>query len=161
APGFAGPASPVGGAPPRNAHAALGLSGPGGEAGTAPQAGRRDLRAQPSVWRRRADPRRQPADAGPLAGAGASRDQAERSLHRRGNTNGVVRGERVAVKQRMMSRFFEALRAAFVTPTFKQLEAYGRFAHNLAAACVVAGMSILFTENEYGVRHIVALFLAG
>ena len=61
----------------------------------------------------------------------------------------------------MVMRFMEALRAAFVTPTFKQLEAYARFAHNLAAACVVAGMSILFTDNEYGVRHIVALFLAG
>jgi hypothetical protein len=66
------------------------------------------------------------------------------------------------VKQQwLVRRFLEALRAALVAPTFKQLEAYGRFAHNLAAACVVAGMSILFTENDYGLRHIVALFIAG
>ena len=65
------------------------------------------------------------------------------------------------MKQWVVRRFLEALRAAFVTPTLKQLEAYGRFAHNLAAACVVADMSILFTENDYGLRHIVALFVAG
>ena len=58
-------------------------------------------------------------------------------------------------------RLLAALYGAFVTPTAKQLEAYGRFAHNLAAACVIAAMSIIFTESQFGLRHVFALFAAG
>jgi len=41
------------------------------------------------------------------------------------------------------------------------MEAYGRFLHNLAAACVIAAMSIIFTESRYGLPHVFALFAAG
>jgi hypothetical protein len=54
-----------------------------------------------------------------------------------------------------------ALRRAFLTPTTKQQEAYGRLLHNLAAACLIADTSILFTENPFGVRHIIALLVIG
>ena len=39
------------------------------------------------------------------------------------------------------------LRAAFITPTVKQREAYGRFAHTLAAACAIGAVTIMFTED--------------
>jgi len=39
------------------------------------------------------------------------------------------------------------LRAAFVAPTLKQREAYGRFAHTLAAASVIGAVTIMFTED--------------
>jgi hypothetical protein len=57
--------------------------------------------------------------------------------------------------------FLAALRRAFVDPTTKQQEAYGRFAHNLAAACLIAAASIIFTENPYGAVHLVALIVIG
>ena len=57
--------------------------------------------------------------------------------------------------------FWAALRVAFVTPTVRQQEAYGSFAHNLAAACVIAVTSILSTENRYGLPHVAALLFAG
>ena len=58
-------------------------------------------------------------------------------------------------------RLLAALYGAFVTPTTRQLEAYGRFAHNMAAACVIAGMSIIFTDSRYGLMHVFALFATG
>lgn len=58
-------------------------------------------------------------------------------------------------------RLLAALYGAFVTPTVKQLEAYGRFAHNMAAACVIAAMSIIFTDTRYGLVHVFALFATG
>jgi hypothetical protein len=58
-------------------------------------------------------------------------------------------------------RLLAALYGASVTPTAKQLEEYGRFAQNLAAACVIAAMSIIFTESRYGLPHVFALFAAG
>ena len=58
-------------------------------------------------------------------------------------------------------RLLAALYGAFVTPTAKQLEACGRFAHNMAAACVIAGMSIIFTDIRYGLMHVLALFATG
>ena len=58
-------------------------------------------------------------------------------------------------------RLLAALYGAFVTPTTRQLEAYGRFAHNMAAACVIAAMSIIFTDTRYGLMHVFALFAAG
>jgi hypothetical protein len=61
----------------------------------------------------------------------------------------------------VINHFIAALREAFVTPTSKQREAYGRFLHNLAAACLIASISIIFTENPYGARHVVALFASG
>jgi uncharacterized membrane protein YgdD (TMEM256/DUF423 family) len=61
----------------------------------------------------------------------------------------------------MANRFWGALYAAFVTTSSKQLEAYGRFAHNLAAACVIGAISIIFTENRYGLGHAIALLAAG
>ena len=39
------------------------------------------------------------------------------------------------------------LRAAFVGPTVKQREAYGRFAHTLAAACLIGAVTIIFAED--------------
>ena len=61
----------------------------------------------------------------------------------------------------MIESLLTALHRAFVTPTSRQREAYGRFLHNLAAACVIADTSIIFTENRYGAHYIVALFAAG
>jgi O-antigen ligase len=58
-------------------------------------------------------------------------------------------------------RFLAALYGAFVIPSTRQLEAYGRFVHNLAAACVIAAMSIIFTESRYGLVQVFALFAAG
>ena len=65
------------------------------------------------------------------------------------------------MSHRITSRFLAALRSAFVTPSIRQQEAYGRFAHNLAAACVIAVTSILSTENRYGLPHVAGLLLAG
>jgi hypothetical protein len=39
------------------------------------------------------------------------------------------------------------LQAAFATPTVKQKEAYGRFAHTLAAAAVIGAVTIIFSEG--------------
>ena len=61
----------------------------------------------------------------------------------------------------MTRRLLTALREAFLTPTGRQLEAYGRFLHNLATACLIAGTSILFTQNQYGGLHVAALFASG
>jgi len=57
--------------------------------------------------------------------------------------------------------FLAALRRAFVTPSTKQQEAYGRLLHNLTAACLIADTSILFTDNPYGARHVIALLVIG
>ena len=38
----------------------------------------------------------------------------------------------------------DAIREAFEHPTIKQKEAYGRFAHTLAAAAVIGAASVLF-----------------
>ena len=48
----------------------------------------------------------------------------------------------------MIENFLTALHRAFVTPT--QREAHGRFLHNLAAACVIADTSLMFTDSRYG-----------
>ena len=61
----------------------------------------------------------------------------------------------------MISRFAVAFRNAFVAPSGKQREAYARFLHNLAAACLIGGTSIVFTENRYGIAHVIALLTLG
>jgi hypothetical protein len=61
----------------------------------------------------------------------------------------------------IVSRFVVAVRVAFVAPSGRQKEAYGRFLHNLAAACLIAATSIVFTENRYGVAHMAALLAIG
>jgi hypothetical protein len=42
-----------------------------------------------------------------------------------------------------------AVRDAFERPTLKQKEAYGRFAHTLAAAAVISAASVLFSETRW------------
>ena len=38
------------------------------------------------------------------------------------------------------------IRRAFVAPTVKQKEAYGRFAHTLAAAAIIGDVTIIFGD---------------
>jgi hypothetical protein len=61
----------------------------------------------------------------------------------------------------MIGWLVTALREAFLAPTSRQREAYGRFLHNLAAACLIADTSISFTENRFGAVHIGALLAVG
>ena len=61
----------------------------------------------------------------------------------------------------MIENFLTALHRAFVTPTSKQRGAYGRFLHNLAAACVIADTSLMFPDSRYGAHYVAALFAAG
>ena len=42
-----------------------------------------------------------------------------------------------------------ALRDALQRPTLKQKEAYGRFAHTLAAAAIIGAASLLFSEARW------------
>ena len=65
------------------------------------------------------------------------------------------------MKDSLFVRLVAVLRDAFVAPTSKQREAYGRFLHNLSTACFIAATSIIFTENAYGAAHVVALLLSG
>jgi len=65
------------------------------------------------------------------------------------------------VRREIIDRFTAALRDAFVTPSVRQREAYGRFLHNLSAACVIADTSLVFTDNRYGIPHLAALLAAG
>jgi len=58
-------------------------------------------------------------------------------------------------------RFMAALNRAFLSPTTKQCEAYGRFFHNLSAATVIANTSLIFSDSRYGAQYVVALFIAG
>ena len=60
-----------------------------------------------------------------------------------------------------MKEFIGALHRAFVRPTSRQREAYGRLFHNLAAASLIGCTTILFTENRYGVLHGLALLTVG
>ena len=56
-----------------------------------------------------------------------------------------------------------ALVAAFRRPTHRQKEAYGRFAHTLAAA-VIGAVTVLFSEMRFsvgGTMRLVALILSG
>lgn len=55
------------------------------------------------------------------------------------------------------------LRRAFTAPTAKQKEAYGRFAHVLAAAAVIGAVTIVFGEggmNSQIVWRIVGLAIS-
>ena len=61
----------------------------------------------------------------------------------------------------MVAALTVAVHDAFAAPSGKQKEAYGRFLHNLAAACLIAATSILFTENRYGIAHVAALLAIG
>ena len=57
-----------------------------------------------------------------------------------------------------------ALAAAFRSPTLKQKEAYGRFAHTLAAAAVIGAVTILFSEMRFsfgGATRLAGLILCG
>ena len=40
-----------------------------------------------------------------------------------------------------------AIRDAFERPTLKQKEAYGRFAHTLAAAAIISAASVVFADT--------------
>jgi hypothetical protein len=58
----------------------------------------------------------------------------------------------------------DAIRDAFEHPTLKQKEAYGRFAHTLAAAAVIGAASVLFSETRWTVGdalRVVGLLLSG
>jgi len=50
-----------------------------------------------------------------------------------------------------------ALREAFREPTIRQKEAYGRFAHTLAAAAVIGAVTFLFSELPMSVANIVRI----
>ena len=65
------------------------------------------------------------------------------------------------MKNTVHSRLWAALRSAFVSPSPKQWEAYGRFAHNLSAVCFIGGVTIIFSDSRYGFVHIFALLTAG
>ena len=57
-----------------------------------------------------------------------------------------------------------ALVAAFRRPTLRQKEAYGRFAHTLAAAAVIGAVTILFSEIRFsfgGTIRLTGLILCG
>ena len=41
----------------------------------------------------------------------------------------------------------DEIRSAFLTPTLKQKEAYGRFSHTVSAACTIGAVSLAFTES--------------
>ena len=60
----------------------------------------------------------------------------------------------------MIRKFLKALNGAFVSPTTKQMEAYGRYAHNLSAACIIADATIYFS-SQYSVVQVFGLFAAG
>ena len=55
------------------------------------------------------------------------------------------------------------LRAAFVAPTVKQREAYGRFAHTLATASVIGAITIVSTEGvtRSSTGRVTVLIVAG
>jgi hypothetical protein len=56
-----------------------------------------------------------------------------------------------------------ATQAALTDPTVKQKEAYGRFAHTLAAAAVIGEVTLIFAEGApwASVWRIVGLALSG
>ncbi len=58
-------------------------------------------------------------------------------------------------------RLLAALYGAFVTPTAKQLEAYGRFVHNPRGGVCDCRYVNPLTESRYGLLHVFALFAAG
>ena len=60
----------------------------------------------------------------------------------------------------MMSKLLRALKNAFAVPTAKQMEAYGRYAHNLSAACIIGAATILYS-TAYGVVDVVRLVATG
>ena len=47
-----------------------------------------------------------------------------------------------------LARLARRLQVAFTAPTLKQKEAYGRFAHTLAAAAVIGAITIVFAEGR-------------
>lgn len=49
-----------------------------------------------------------------------------------------------------LAELMQAARDAFAMPTLKQKEAYGRYCHTLSAACVVGGVTVIFTETQVG-----------
>jgi hypothetical protein len=59
-----------------------------------------------------------------------------------------------------MGRRSLLLHRALVSPTPKQWEAFGRFAHTLAAACLVGGTTMLFAP-PYPAWQIIVVFAAG
>ena len=57
-----------------------------------------------------------------------------------------------------------ALVDAFRRPTHRQKEAYGRFAHTLAAAAVIGAATVLFSETRFsfgGTMRLAGLILSG
>ena len=65
------------------------------------------------------------------------------------------------IARTLIKRFLAALRTAFLTPTPKQKEVYGRFWHTLAAAAVIADTSMIFTPNSpFGAQYSMPLFVA-
>jgi len=60
----------------------------------------------------------------------------------------------------MLRKLLKALNSAFVSPTLKQMEAYGRYAHTLSAACVIGCAPVIYSP-AYAVFDVVKLFVAG
>jgi hypothetical protein len=64
-----------------------------------------------------------------------------------------------------MKHFLQTLRDTFSKPSLKQKEAYGRFCHTLAAACIIGSATLLFGETmpvaRYADGRIVAMLVAG
>lgn len=65
---------------------------------------------------------------------------------------------------RWLKKLLQETTNAFQTPTAKQKEAYGRFAHTLSAANCVGAVSVMFTESHvtlYAVARVGALAIWG
>jgi hypothetical protein len=48
-----------------------------------------------------------------------------------------------------IARLQTEIAAAFGSPTFRQKEAYARFAHTLAAASLIGAITIMFSEGGF------------
>jgi hypothetical protein len=59
-----------------------------------------------------------------------------------------------------MRRCLKAVEQAFGDPTLKQMEVYGRYLHNLSAACIIGGITV-FYSTSYTAFDVLKLFTAG
>ena len=63
-----------------------------------------------------------------------------------------------------LSKLRQEIRGAFLSPTLKQKEAYGRFCHTLASASVVGFITVLHLDTEptwFMAKRAIALFVCG
>lgn len=63
-----------------------------------------------------------------------------------------------------LSKLRQEVKDAFLTPTLKQKEAYGRFCHTLASASVVGFITVLHLDTEptfFLAKRAIALFVCG